>query len=671
MMRRKAVVSALTYLAFVVLGVFALFYLAGNNVTAQLSGIDIFTQKEPFSGRGENVASDAFHPGEPVTLFARVLVSGAPISNQLVTFQVIEPSNNTGTLLERVAETNETGLASIMFTIPSTSSETHIFGNWTVIGSVEISGVCSEDSLTFRVGWIVRIVSLRTIDDTLSSRDLFGIDGDVGVEIAFQSISMIEKTATVSLVVQDLLNVPVAFLKMDDLLVQPNETIIRMYCVLHLPKWATIGGATLHSAALTTVPDLGGVPYSPGVNTSFAITPIDPLSIRFDDVAVVKVNCKDAVVNAGDSTSVNVTVRNEGSQSENFTLNIYYESTLIDSAFVESLNAYTQRELSFTWNTSNMYPGNYTLSASIPSLAKEIETADNTYIDGIVRIQIQPTPIHDIAAVLVTSSPTTVNAGNSVYINVTVKNKGNRIESFNVTTYYNATNIIDLLLVEFLQPNSEQTVFFVWDTGGVAPGNYVVSGYAHPVVGEEAIFDNYLVDGVVTVLAVGVVHDLSVLEVSAWPSEVDVGGEVFVDVVVRNNGSLVETFNVTAYFDDVEISTFLVDALVSGGELTVNFVWDTGGVAPGNYVIKANITPVPGETALEDNIFVNGIIKVKSPSSNLLAPDWIIAALISLLLLLILFLIITLLRRKKKNEDPGESFTRAWKAWYDRSPMNH
>ncbi len=191
------------------------------------------------------------------------------------------------------------------------------------------------------------------------------------------------------------------------------------------------------------------------------------------------------------------------------------------------------------------------------------------------------------------------------------------------------------------------------------------------MVGEEAIFDNYLVDGVVTVLAVGVVHDLSVLEVSAWPSEVDVGGEVFVDVVVRNNGSLVETFNVTAYFDDVEISTFLVDALVSGGELTVNFVWDTGGVAPGNYVIKANITPVPGETALEDNIFVNGIIKVKSPSSNLLAPDWIIAALISLLLLLILFLIITLLRRKKKNEDPGESFTRAWKAWYDRSPMNH
>ncbi|MCW4052803.1 MAG: hypothetical protein NWE78_06320 [Candidatus Bathyarchaeota archaeon] len=663
--------SAHIYLALVVLGVLTFSFLVRNSVTAQLSGIDIFTQKEPFSGRGENVASDAFHPGEPVTLFARVFVSGAPISNQLVTFQVLGPSNNTGTLFERVAETNETGLASIMFTIPSTDNETHIFGNWTVIGCVEINEVCSEDSLIFRVGWIVKIISLRTIDDSLSNRNLFGVDGDVGVEIAFQSISMIEKKATFSLVIQDSLNVPVTFLRMDDLLVQPNETTSRMYCVLHLPKWATIGGATLHSAALTAAPSLGGIPYSPGVNTSFAITTTDPLSIRFDDVAVVKVNSKDSVVNSGESTSVNVTVRNEGSQDENFTLNIYYDSNLIDSISVESLNSYTQRELSITWNTSNVYLGNYTLSASIPSLTNEIETTDNTYIDGIVRIQIEPTPKHDIAVVLVTSSPTTVNAGNPVYINVTVKNKENQIESFNVTTYYNLTNIIDTVLVEFLHPNSEQTIFFVWDTGGVASGNYTLSGYAHPVVGEEAIFDNYLVDGVVTVLPVGVLHDLSVLEVSAWPSEVEVGGEVFVDVVVRNNGSLVEVFNVTAYFDDVEISTFLVDSLVSGGELTVNFVWDTGGVASGNYVIKANITPVPGETAIEDNIFVNGIVEVKSPSPKLLVPDWIIAALTSLFLLLILFLIMTLLKRRKKNEGLEESFTRAWKAWFERSPMNH
>jgi subtilase family serine protease len=117
----------------------------------------------------------------------------------------------------------------------------------------------------------------------------------------------------------------------------------------------------------------------------------------------------------------------------------------------------------------------------------------------------------------------------------------------------------------------------------VAPGNYTLSGFAHPVVGEEVVFDNYMVGGEVAVLPSGdVLHDLVVVDVVAWPSVVEVGDDVFVDVVVRNNGSVVEAFNVTVYFDGVEISTALVSSLVSGGEVTVGFVWDTSGVAPGN-----------------------------------------------------------------------------------------
>jgi hypothetical protein len=670
LMHKKAVFGAHTCLALVLLGVFTLSLLTRNSITAPLGEIDIFTQKEPFSGKGENVASDAFHPGEPVTLFACVSVNGAPLANQLVTFHVHGPSTSTEVVFERVAKTNETGLAAIAFTIPWIDNETQIFGIWTVIGCTEFDKVGLEDSLTFRVDWIVKILSLRTIDSSLSNRDIFGLDGDVGVEIAFQSISMIEQTATISLVIQDSLNVPVAFLRMDNLLVQPNETVIQIYCVLHLPKWVTLGSATLHSAALTAVPSLGGVPYSPGVTTGFLITSQNPLNITFHDVSVVKVNCQDFIVNPGELVHVNATVRNEGSQPENFTLNIHYDSHLIEAVYIESLSPYSQRELSLIWNTSNMSPGNYTLSASIPLVPNEIETADNTYVDGIVQIQAKPTVNHDLATILVAASPTTVGVGDLVYINVTVKNKGNQLESFNVTAYYNLTNTIDSVPVEFLEPDSEQTVSFVWETGGVAPGNYTVSGYAHPVVGEELIFDNYLVDGVVTVLPSGVVHDVSVLEVSAWPSEVVVGGDVSVEVVVRNHGGVVEAFNVTAYFDDVEISTFLVDSLVSGGEVTVSFVWETGGVAPGNYLIKAYITPVPGETAIEDNVFMNGFVKVKSPSPKPLVPDWIIAALISLLLLLLLFLILTFLKRRKKTEDLEEPFTRAWKAWYEHSPID-
>jgi hypothetical protein len=650
LMRKIVVISTHAYLAFVIFGVFTLSFLPGISVTAPTCDIDIFTQKEPFSGRGENVASDAFHPGEPITLFASVSINDAPVSNKLVSFEVREPSINT-TFLQRVAVTNETGLASIEFTIPCTDNHTYISGIWSVTGYVELDKVTLNDSLTFRVDWIIEILSLRTIDNNLVNRSLFGIGGDVGVEITFQSISMIEQLATISLVIQDSLNVPVAFLRMDDLLVHPNETVIRIYCVMHLPKWATIGTATLHSAALTAVPSSGGIPYSPGVNTSFLITAQNPASITFHDVSVIRVSCAESIVNPGESVEVNVTVRNEGSQTENFTLKIHYNSNLIESFAIDSLAPYTPRELNLLWNTSGVPLGNYTLNASIPLLTSEVEIADNLYVDGIVRIQAKPSPKHDIGVVLVTSFPMTISAGTPVHINVTVKNTGNQVESFNVTAYYNLTNTIDSVPVELLEPNAEQTVPFIWDTGGVAPGNYTVSGYAHPVVGEEAIFDNYLMGGVVTVLPMGVVHDVAVLEVSVWPSEVVVGGDVSVDVVVKNNGGGVEAFNVTAYFDDVEIDTFLVEALGSGGELTVTLVWDTGGVAPGNYVIKAQVIPVPGETAIEDNMLVDGVVKVKSPFPTTLVPDWIIAALISLLLFLLFFLILTLLKRRRKKED--------------------
>ena len=671
-MHKKAGYITLTQLTSVLLALLIMPLLTPNSASAQLGGIDVFTQKQPYSGKGPNNPSDAFHPGEPVILYAQVHYNEAPLSNELVTFRVEGPSNNSGTVFERVAETNMSGMASVTFTIPWTNNETHIFGNWTVVSIVEIDGVKLNDSLTFRVDWIITITSLRTIDEDLNNTGIFGLDGDVGVEITFRSISMTKQKATFSLVIQDSLNVPVTFLKIEDLWVQPNKTIVRIFTVLHLPEWATIGTATLHAAALTTLPNSGGIPYSPGVNTAFIITPMSPLTIKIHDVAVIEAIPQNSIINIGtETTSVNITVRNEGTETENFPVNVYYNSTIIDTIEVQSLTPYSQEQISVTWNTSNLALGNYTLSASIPFLSEEAETTDNTFINGIVRIQTPPSTQHDIAILQMTFSPAAVSIGNSVYINVTVRNKGNQIESFNITTYYNFTNTIDTLPVDSLTPNSEFTVSFVWDTSGVAPGNYTLSGFAHPVVGEEAVFDNYLVDGEVTVLPSGeVLHDLIVVDVVAWPSVVEVGDDVFVDVVVRNNGSVVETFNVTAYFDGIEFSTSLVSSLVSGGEFTVSFVWDTSGVTPGNYTVKAHTPPVENETSIEDNAFTDGTINVISPSPKPFLPDWAITTLISILLLLLLFLIMALLKKRRNRKELHESFNRAWKAWYTRSPMH-
>ncbi|MDH5451216.1 MAG: hypothetical protein OEX77_10050 [Candidatus Bathyarchaeota archaeon] len=50
--------------------------------------IDVYTQKEPNSGRGRNQPSDAFAPQEEVILYANVTYKHYPMSGKIVAFQV-------------------------------------------------------------------------------------------------------------------------------------------------------------------------------------------------------------------------------------------------------------------------------------------------------------------------------------------------------------------------------------------------------------------------------------------------------------------------------------------------------------------------------------------------------------------------------------------------------
>jgi hypothetical protein len=644
-----------------------------STVAAQAGYIDVFTQKAPFDGRGPHASSDAFHPGEKVVVNALVEYNDMPVKDALVTFHVAGPEGLLQIVFSRVAETNESGVASIGFTIPSVENGSTIFGNWTVQGYVQLEDWEYTDLLTFRVDWIVKIVSLRIIDNDLVDRTKLGKDSDVGVEITLQSISMSKKKATVALVIQDEINVPVAFLNLKELWIQPNETTVRLYAVLHLPKWAVLGKATLYASVLTASPSLGGVPYSPGVETSFDIARVEPIEIHFHDVAVIEVSSSKSQVNVGEIVRLNLTVRNEGTEVESFELDLYYDSELIQSLSVESLTPYAQSQLSLNWNTSLLVPGNYTLHASIPPLTNETETIDNVYTDGTIQIKTSVIITHDIAVVSLALSPTLAYVGDPVSVAVTIRNKGTQAEVFNLSTYYDSMNLLNTLPVAAILPNKEKTLRFNWDTSGLSPGTYAVSAWAHPVAGEVEVFDNFLLGGNVTLLGPmpEVVHDVAVAGVTASPGVVTVGEAVTVEVVVKNEGTQVETFNVSAYFDESRIATSLVVSLASEGELTVTFVWDTSGLSPGTYTIKARAHSVKGETNLENNEFENGEVHIVTEPAPPFPPLWLSLLLIIILLLFILFIILALLYRRRKRRDLSAPFNKAWEAWYGRSPVSH
>jgi ABC-type transport system substrate-binding protein len=106
-------------------------------------------------------------------------------------------------------------------------------------------------------------------------------------------------------------------------------------------------------------------------------------------------------------------------------------------------------------------------------------------------------------------------------------------------------------------------------------------------------------------------HDVAVVSLTSSVTEAYVGQIVNITVVVRNEGTANETFSVTAYYDNTPIGTQGITNLKPGTK-TLTFIWDTTGVAPGDYKIKAETSVVAGETDIGDNTLADGTVKVQT-----------------------------------------------------------
>jgi len=208
---------------------------------------------------------------------------------------------------------------------------------------------------------------------------------------------------------------------------------------------------------------------------------------EFHDIAVTGITMYPTSIEAGHTVYINVTVENQGDTAETFNLTVYYDEHVIEERLIKDLEAKNSTILEFIWNTpSDLAAGDYTIKAVASFVPKEADTADNTYIDGKVSI-----PEHDIAVISITANPTEVTVGQTVSIDVTVKNKGDFIETFDVAVYYDSTFLASKS-VTGLEPNKTQNLNFVWDTSGVPAFGYKIKAVAGPVNEEIKTGDNTL-----------------------------------------------------------------------------------------------------------------------------------------------------------------------------------
>ena len=118
--------------------------------------------------------------------------------------------------------------------------------------------------------------------------------------------------------------------------------------------------------------------------------------------------------------------------------------------------------------------------------------------------------------------------------------------------------------------------------------------------------------------------DIAILGVYESTSIAYVGQMVDFEVIVKNEGPLAETFNVTLQNNVTIIEKRTVTSLAPYTNTTLIFNWNTSTVLPGYYLISAIAEPLPNETDLADNSLTDGIINLKTPLLGDINEDFIV-----------------------------------------------
>lgn len=96
------------------------------------------------------------------------------------------------------------------------------------------------------------------------------------------------------------------------------------------------------------------------------------------------------------------------------------------------------------------------------------------------------------------------------------------------------------------------------------------------------------------------------------PTDLYQGRIVNINITVKNEGDLAETFDVNAYYDDTLIETIRVINLPSKENITITLSWNTSGIEScHNYTIRAEAVAVPYEIDLTDNNFTDGNVRIR------------------------------------------------------------
>ena len=196
--------------------------------------------------------------------------------------------------------------------------------------------------------------------------------------------------------------------------------------------------------------------------------------------------------------------------------------------------------------------------------------------DTTATVTVSAALVHDVAVTDVTPSPTVAAPGQSVSVTVAVENEGDFAETFNVTAYYDASDIGTESVT--LDSHANTTLIFTWNTAIVLDGTYLISAEADVVPGETDTSDNTFEDGEVAVSSGGQPPSVQALSIKfSGEREYYEDDDVMIrlEALVTYAGGPVANANVTIRIFDPEGAPWIPDVMVERLTGTGIYEWES------------------------------------------------------------------------------------------------
>jgi hypothetical protein len=128
------------------------------------------------------------------------------------------------------------------------------------------------------------------------------------------------------------------------------------------------------------------------IEAAVVTSPSGVHDVAVTDAVTFKTVCQETfspinILYEGYTVNINATVENQGDFAETFDVTAKYDGNIIQTLAV-SLPAHTSTVVTFTWDTTAVVHGNYTLSVEAEVVSGETDISDNTYTNGWVVVTL-------------------------------------------------------------------------------------------------------------------------------------------------------------------------------------------------------------------------------------------------------------------------------------------